>query len=59
MNWDAEEVLPLLPAGVVSSGIGLDSEEMCEDLLTLHHHHALVLHSPHQVMHTARLVRVS
>jgi hypothetical protein len=45
-NWDAEEVLGLLPGDLVKNAIDLATEEQCEDMLTLHHHHAVILHSP-------------
>ena len=48
-NWDAEEVLPSVPGHVLQSAISLSTEEVCEDLLSLHHHHAVVVHSPDQL----------
>ena len=45
-NWDAEEVLALLPGDLVKKAIDLATEEQCEDMLTLYHHHAMIIHSP-------------
>jgi len=48
-NWDAEDIEPLLPPALLRAAIYLPTEEGCEDLLTLHHTHAVVVHNPHQI----------
>jgi len=48
-NWDAEEVMAVLPVELINGAIDLVTEELCEDLLTLYHHHAVVIHSPHLI----------